>query len=159
DFRVNRFLDYGYGRTAALSPDGKRIAIVRPASLASRQEQIKLCTVDDGIEFGSLTLNDQVRAIKLSPDGHLLAVGTGDGLVKLWESATREIKTLKHGELPIPSLAFSSDLQWLATGDSAGVIKLWKLANLAEAPLILPQQGGQVWSLAFLSTSNVLACG
>ena len=105
---------------------------VRPRSQPPPSDLFKICNVDDGAELGSLTLSDQVRAIKLSPDGHLLAVGTGDGLVKLWASDSRQTKTLRHGELPIPSIAFSTDRQWLATGDSAGVINAFDAKTFAR---------------------------
>ncbi|MBX9258591.1 hypothetical protein H1Q63_32525 [Desmonostoc muscorum CCALA 125] len=62
----------------------------------------------------------------ISSDGQLLASGSWDKTIKLWNVATgREISTLSHFD-SVRSVAFSRDGGWLAGGDLSGNIKIWR---------------------------------
>ncbi|MFD1499960.1 WD40 repeat domain-containing protein, partial [Streptosporangium lutulentum] len=61
---------------------------------------------------------DSVHSVAFSPDGTILATGSRDETVRLWDVAGREtIATLGHKGL-IWSVAFSPDGTILATGSS-----------------------------------------
>ena len=70
-----------------------------------------------------------VSSVSFSPGGALLATGSSDGTVKLWDVATREnIVTLQGHEGAVRSVSFSPDGMLLAFGSSGAKLKLWDVA-------------------------------
>ncbi|MBP5976246.1 PD40 domain-containing protein [Brasilonema sp. CT11] len=65
-----------------------------------------------------------VGSIAWSPNGKLLAAGSYDGTIKLWNQDRKELKTLNHGSA-VRSVSFSPDGKMLASGGNDGTIKLW----------------------------------
>jgi WD40 repeat protein len=74
-----------------------------------------------------------VHSIAFSPEGHTLAVGSADGVVKFWNiRALREVATLKaHGTM-VSSLAFAPDGRTLATVSADETMRLWRAPGFAE---------------------------
>jgi WD40 repeat protein len=69
---------------------------------------------------------DAARALALSADGKVLAMGGDEGTVRVWDAAVgKERFTLKGHVGVIKGLAFSSDGKLLASGDDKGVLRLW----------------------------------
>jgi len=102
----------------------------------------------------------------VSPDGRLLAIGSGDGRVRVWNVATRQ--TVSHvlylGGAPVSALGFSLDGRMLAGG--AGVfgtmtecpVKLWDIGSGGE---LATQQRHRrsVRSIAFSRNNRFFATG
>jgi WD40 repeat protein len=71
-----------------------------------------------------------IVALQYSPDGSLLASGSNDNTVKIWDAHSRElIRTLEGHTAPVRGVAFSPDGKTLATGDEDGNLKFWNPQN------------------------------
>jgi WD40 repeat protein/energy-coupling factor transporter ATP-binding protein EcfA2 len=79
---------------------------------------------------------DQTSFIKFSPDGKVLGTVSQAGLVRFWDTATMQEKSLQAREgkasMDIASLAFSSTGKMLATWNPAGSITLWDTNTWTE---------------------------
>ena len=73
-----------------------------------------------------------MKSLAFSPDGRLLAWGSMDGAVKVWQARAKEIQTLYSHTSCVRSVAFSADGKWLASGSLDGTVKIWKAPPLAE---------------------------
>jgi WD40 repeat protein len=158
---ARRKLDFGWSDPITISADGRWLALIQASANALRPDlAIRLWDLEMGRELPSLQENRQVRCLEFSPDGTVLAVGDGNGVVKLWKIATRDFIRISAHERPVLSLAFSPDSHLLATGsaDQYG-IRLWKVRDGEPVPRIFSGQVGDVWSLAFSPDARLLAGG
>lgn len=103
--------------------------------------------------------SELVRAVAFSPSGHLLASGSYDKTIKLWDPTTGELhQTLQGHSDSIQSVFFSSDGKLLASSSNDNTIKLWNPAT-GELRRTLQGHSDSVRSVAFSSNGKLLASG
>ena len=117
------------------SPDGTRLA-------AGGDGRIWIYDTDSGAQFAMLSgYTERMRALAFAPDNSLLASGSEDNTLRLWDTATaREVLTLAGDSNLVNALASSSPDGVPLPGWDPRTERL--LASSTEAP-------GRIRSLAF----------
>lgn len=80
-------------------------------------------------------LTDRVNALAFSPDGKLLATGSGDptrsGEIKLWDAASGKLvrELVKPHKDAVLALDFSPDGKQLASGSADRAVRIWEVST------------------------------
>ncbi|KAL4734247.1 putative wd40 protein [Aspergillus similis] len=145
--------------SVAFSADGLMVAS------GSNDHSIKLWDAKTGVEIRTLKGHSSwdvkagrkalrghsswVRSVAFSPDGLMLASGSSDGTIKLWDAkAGLEIRTLEGHSDSVRSVAFSADGLMVASGSRDRTIKLWDAKTGLEVRT-LEGHSSRVQSVAF----------
>jgi WD40 repeat protein/peroxiredoxin len=121
--------------TLSFSPDGKTLV---SAALIGNGRIVKLWDVNSR-QTERQWIEDLASCSAFSPDGRLLAIGTGDwtipgpGALKLYDPNSGEtLATLAGHPRCIESVAFSPDGTKLVTASHDGLAKVWEVATGSE---------------------------
>ncbi|PYH37285.1 WD40 repeat domain-containing protein [Aspergillus neoniger CBS 115656] len=117
-----------------------------------------LRTVGADIEWGALlqTLeySDRVCSVAFSTDEQLVASGSSDKMVKVWDSFTGNLQKILDHPSWVRAVAFSPDNKLLASGLSDGSIRLWNTITWRETGRL--EQSGDIAHLMFSLNNQLL---
>jgi WD40 repeat protein len=100
---------------------------------------------------------DAVKTLALSPDGRMLASGSDDRTVKLWDFPSGRLSRSLTGHTEtVESLAFSPDGLKLATASDDKTVKLWDVAT-GQPAATLTDHTDYVNAVAFSPDGRLLA--
>jgi WD40 repeat protein len=89
---------------------------------------VRLATASGAQRFKLRSMGGGVGAVSFSPDGRLLAAGSDDGTVRVWDLRTRRVlHTLKRHTLAVTSTAFSPGGSLLVTASLDKDVGLWSV--------------------------------
>ncbi|WP_322763155.1 pentapeptide repeat-containing protein [Frankia sp. Cr2] len=116
-------------------------------------------TEPDGQRFAPTARTKPVRAVGFSPDGTMIASGSDDHMVRLWNTATgQQIRTLTGHTSPVWSVAFSPDGTMIASGSEDHTVRLWD-TTANQQIRILTGHSDRVWSVGFSPDGTMLTTG
>lgn len=100
----------------------------------------------------------RVDGLAFSPDAKLLASGSKDNTVRLWDAeSASELRKLTGHAAWVKAVTFSPDGRWLASASVDGVVKLWEVASGRELKTM--SGGGSINALAFSPDARLVAAG
>lgn len=100
-----------------------------------------------------------VRCVAISPDSNLVATGSNDKTIKLWNVGNaREIRNLLGHKAAVRGIAFSPDGKTLASCSNDETFRLWDILS-GQAIYQSPPMGDVLTSVAFLADGEHLVVG
>lgn len=136
------------------------------ASAFFQQNDFGLYKYPDGSLLSRITGHSRspdVTATAFSPENDLLATGSGDTTIRLWQLPDANlIKVLEGHTASISSIAFSPDGKLLVSGSQDGTVRLWRVydgAELSWGGVSVSQPFLWAFSVAFSPDGKYIAAG
>jgi WD40 repeat protein len=121
--------DTGAVRCLAFSPDGRLVAA------AGLGELVRIWDTRSWEQLHELPdLTGCIHSVAFhSKDSRVLAWTSSAGTFKLWDSATKEVRTFHGHTGAVECVAFSPDGDWIASASRDGTVKIWKTPPVPES--------------------------
>ncbi len=108
-----------------------------------------------------LAVQSWVSSVAFSPDQQILATGSWDGMLRLWNLPDIELRQAINGHIgEINAIAFSPDSQLVAAAGRLHGVRVWRVADGTFLfHLGDPKRHGACFSVAFQPQGHVIATG
>jgi WD40 repeat protein/serine/threonine protein kinase len=135
----------------ALQPGQPHLAV------ASRSGAAQLCDLVGGMKVTALGGGqEKVFAVAFNGDGQLLVAGEADGLLRLYDPASRQLKAKWQGHAgAVTQLAFSPDGSLIASASLDGSARLWDSSTQQLVAAL--KHPGNVYGVSFHPKEKRLA--
>ena len=133
------------------------------AAISLPDTEIVLWPYTEGLAYRTVDTGHarEVTRVAISPDGNLVASGSLDGTVRLWnERLSSSIKApLTHGGA-VMSIVFFPNGEYVASGGEDGAVFLWDINKGTQRPIMRADKHHSiVRELAVSPDSNTIAAG
>ena len=124
---------------------------------------VPMCYSDDGDWRGQVSGHtDTVASLAFKPNSYLLASGSGDNTIRIWDVGDRDnlqhVRTLRGHTGSVVSVAWSPDGRTLASGSFDGTVRLWNPDNGINFA-VLRGHTERVYCAAWSPDGSILASG
>ncbi len=135
----------------AYSPDGKRLAVASSIG-------VWIYDADRGKELDLLTEHTNwVQSIAFNPNGNILASGSDDGSIRLWDTRTStHLRTMTDNMSLITNVVFSGDGKMLASSDKDNTIRL-RNTQTGKLQKTLKEHEDRIFSMWLSTDGKALA--